>query len=376
MDKTLRPNFPKDRTLAVSKKDFEEEHVSKPSNAHPKTDVMGDLPPCLYLVTGHNSKDFLIDPNEFATTVGKSPEATITLNDNNLSPIHMKIVKLSKECLFVDRGKRDVCQFNGIQSRQAFKAHDSRVVIKLGKHWMVYDAREIGADSASINQNLKTTTSLEHESTPAKVTLQYKNRNFESDSDCLLIGTHQICDIRLYTESVAEFTALVYWNKNGVFIDKMGDCRGAVCVNRKRVTEPTKLQDGDEVSMGKDKIIVSLEGDIEKKAKAMFYQIDERPQLALTALNSEEPFTKALNTNNMYTAGRASTTDLHFDDPSVSRVHAKLMIREKFLTITDNESFNKVKVNMEEVAKSSVFAGDIIELGSLALLVHYDSVRF
>ena len=52
------------------------------------------------------------------------------------------------------------------------------------------------------------------------------------------------------------------------------------------------------------------------------------------------------------------------------------MVREKFLTVTDNESFNKVKVNMEEVPKASVFAGDIIELGSLALLIHYNSVRY
>lgn len=376
MDKTLRPNFPKDRTLAVSKKDFEQEHVSKPSNAHPKTDVMGNLPPCLYLVTGHTSKDFMIDPNEFVTTVGKSLEATIPLDDDSLSPIHMRIVKLSKECLFVDRGKRDICQFNGIQSRQAFKPLDSRVVIKLGNHWMVYDATELSATSATINKDVKSENVLSQEAMPGKVSLTHKNRAFESEKDCLIIGTHQICDIRLHTESVAEFTALVYWNKDGVFIDKMGACRAALCINRKRLTEATKLQDGDVLSMGKDTITISLEGDVDKRARSMFYQVEEKPQLALTALNSEEPFTKPLNANNMYTVGRSSTADLHLDDPSVSRVHAKIMAREKFLTITDNDSYNKVKVNMEEVSKASVFAGDILELGSLAILVHYNSVRF
>ena len=376
MEKTIRPRLPKDRTMAVSKKDFEQEHVSRPSAAHAKTDVMGDLPPCLYLVNGNNTVDFLIDTNDFITSVGKSPDATITLDDNNLSPIHLRIVKLSKECLFVDRGKRDICKFNGIPARQAFKALNSRVVIKLGDHWMIYDATDLSTHSATINKDVKSENSLSQETMPGKVILQYKNRAFESDKECLLIGTHQICDIRLHTEAVADFTALVYWNKHGVFIDKMGACRAAVCVNRKRVTEETKLEDGDEISMGKDRIIVNFEGNIEQRAKSMFYQIDEKPQLALTALNSEEPFTKALNVNNMYTIGRSTKADLHFDDPSVSRIHAKLMIREKFLTITDNESFNKVKVNMEEVPKASVFAGDIIELGNLALLVHYDSVRF
>jgi len=362
--------------MAVSKKDFEEEHVSKPNNAHAKTEVMTELPPCLYLVNGNTTVDFLIDTNEFITSVGKSPEATITLDDNSLSPIHLRIVKLSKECLFVDRGKRDICKFNGIQSRQAFKPLDSRVVIKMGNHWMVYDATELGAQSATINQDVKAENVLSQEAMPGVAILQYKNRTFETDNDCLLIGTHQVCDIRLHTESVADFAALVYWNKNGVFIDKMGASRAALCVNRKRVTEETKLEDGDEISMGKDRITFTCEGNIEERAHTMFGQINERPSLALTALNSEEPFTTALSTNNMYTVGRASTANLQFHDPSVSRIHAKLMVREKFMTVTDNESYNKVKVNMEEVPKASVFAGDILELGSLALLVHYNSVRF
>ena len=355
MEKTIRPRLPKDRTMAVTKTDFEEEHVSKPSAANLKTDVMADLPPCLYLVNGHTTVDFMIDTNEFITSVGKSPDATITLDDNSLSPIHLRIVKLSKECLFVDRGKRDICKFNGIQSRQAFKPLDSRVVIKLGNHWMVYDATELSTQSATINKDVKAENTLSQEAMPGKAMLQYKNRSFESEKDCLLIGTHQICDIKLHTESVAEFAALVYWNKQGVFIDKMGASRAALCVNRKRVTEETKLEDGDEISMGKDRITFTTEGDVEQRAHAMFSQIDARPQLALTALNSEEPFSTVLNTNNMYTVGRASTANLQFQDPSVSRIHAKLMIREKFLTVTDNESYNKVKVNMEEVAKASVF---------------------
>ena len=241
---------------------------------------------------------------------------------------------------------------------------------------MVYDATELGAQSATINKDLKEKNTLSQETMPGKISLKYRNRSFESEKNCLLIGSHQICDIRLHTESVADFTALVYWNKNGVFIDKMGACRAAVCVNRKRVTDETKLEDGDEISMGKDRIIVDFEGDVEQRASSLFNQIDEKPSLALTALNSEEPFTTPLHTNNMYTVGRASTADLQFNDPSVSRIHAKFMVREKFLTITDNESYNKVKLNMEEIAKASVFAGDIVELGSLALLVHYNSVRF
>ena len=52
------------------------------------------------------------------------------------------------------------------------------------------------------------------------------------------------------------------------------------------------------------------------------------------------------------------------------------MVREKFMSITDNDSYNKVKVNAEVCDKNTVFAGDIIELGDCALLVHYDAYKF
>ena len=366
MDKTIRPGFNKKRTQAVSKKDLANANIPRPGGTvDTKTQVMETLPPSVYLVNGHTSVDFPIDPNELVISVGKSPDATITLNDESLSPVHFMIVKLKNECLFLDRGKRDIVEFDGIKSRQACKPTNSRLTVKLGNHWLIYDAYDI-------KQKSQKTESPD----TAQVTLKYKNRSFSSSKDSLLIGTHQSCDIRLHTKTVAEFAAIVYWNKNGVFIDKMGASRAAVCLNRKRVMEATKINDGDEISMGQDRIDISIEGDVDKRAHGLFAQIEERPTLAITALNSPEPFTTPLIVNNNYTVGRSSTADFQFEEPSVSRIHAKLMVREKFLTVTDNESFNKVKVNMEEVPKASVFAGDIIELGSLALLIHYNSVRY
>ena len=375
MDKTMRPKFDKGRTMAVTKTDLPPDYVSpKPSTT--KTDVMADLPPCIYLVTGNTSKDFLIDTNEYLTSVGKSPEANITLESNSLSPIQLMIVKLNKECMFLDRGKRDILEINGVKSRQGCRPLNDRVVIKLENDWLVYDSSKLTTDTVSLKKNQEDDNQPPQSELPGKISLQYKNRTFDSTKDCLLIGRHQICDIRLHTEAVADFTALVYWNKDGVFIDKMGNCRAAVCVNRKRVIEPTKLHEGDIIELGKDKITVQFEGDVDKRAHSMFKQIQEKPDLALTVLNNPEPLTRTLRPNNIMTLGRATTADIQINDPSVSRVHAKIMVREKFLTITDNESYNKVKVNMEEVAKSSVFAGDIIELGSAAILIHYNAVRF
>ena len=373
LDRTIRPQFDKGRTQAVSKKAPSHELAKKPISAPLKTDIMDDLPPCIYLMTGNTSKEFLIDSNEFIFSVGKSQDANIALNDESLSPIHLRILKLNKECLFVDRGKRDILQFNGIQTRQAYKPLNCRMVIKLGEHWLIYDSTKLSVDESSLE---KKENVLPQAAMPGKVILNYKNIDVESDKDCILIGTNPICDIRLHTSSVANFAALVYWTKDGVFLNKMGASTAAVCLNRKRVSEAVKVQDGDIISMGKDQITIKLEGYIEKRAHAMFRQVEERPQLSLTALNSPEPLTIPLVLNNTITIGRASNANIQLDDPSVSRIHAKITVRDKFITITDNESYNKVKVNMEEMAKGSVFAGDIIELGSMALLLHYNSVRY
>ena len=275
----------------------------------------------------------------------------------------------------MDRGKRDILKFDGIHTRQAYKPIESRVVIRLGKHWLIYDATQITTDTVSLNQNL-VAKEMAESATPGKVSLSFHNKTFDSTKHSCLIGTHQMCDVRLHSDSVADFAALVYWDKDGVYLDKMGACRAAVCVNSKRVTNITKLEDGDTISFGRDEIRVSMEGDIEAKAHAMFGQVQTRPGLAMTVLSGAEAATYSLNTNSMYMIGRASTADIIVNGPSVSRMHAKIMVRDKFLSITDNNSFNKVKVNAEEVQKSTVFAGDIVELGDSALLLHYNATRF
>ena len=382
-DRTIRPKFDKGRTQSVSLPPRRNLKITKPymppaeeeAPAHKKTQVMGDLPPSLYLVTGSSSKDFPMDPNEFIISVGKDRKCDITIEDNQLSPTHLMMVKVQNNCLFMDRGKRDVLKFDGIHTRQACKDLESRVVIRLGKHWLVYDACSITTDTVSLNQDI-VSSALSQDALPGKVSFRFHNKFFETEKNACLIGTHPICDIKLFSDSAADFTALAYWDKEGVYFDRMGACRAAVCINSKRVTKLTKLEDGDVITVGRDEIQVTFEGDVESRAAAIYGQVEMKPGLALTILSGADTNTYSLNQNSQYVLGRASTADLIVNGPSVSRQHAKIMVRDKFLSITDNNSFNKVKVNAEVVEKATVFAGDIIELGDCAILVHYNAIKF
>ena len=260
MDKTLRPGMGDEldsNAAAGANKDLLKKEVVPSENS--QTRVIVDLPPALYMVTGSTCKEFPLDPDEFMYTVGRGSEANVKIDDNQLSPVHMIIMKLKNECLFMDRGKKDLLTFEGISTRQAFTPVESRLIVKLGQHWLIYEANSIvSTDTVSINQKL-VADELAKEGAPGRITLSYKGKDWTSSKDSCLIGTHSICDVRVFSDSAAAFTAMVFWNKDGVFIERMGQCRAALCVDGKRVNNPVKLEGGEVISIGREEIQVSFE---------------------------------------------------------------------------------------------------------------------
>lgn len=377
LDKTIRPELG-GRTngsvgIPTTKQILHKEQVTSES---PETRVMVDLPPAIYMVAGSSFREFHLDADDYEYTVGRSADATVTIDDNALSPIHLSIMKVKSECMFMDKGKRDLLEFDGKPTRQAFTPIESRQVIKIGQHWLIYEASNIlSLDTVSINRKM-IAEELSKSDLPGKVTVKYKNLEFESIKNSCLIGTHPICDVKIFSDSASAFTAMVYWTKDGIFIDRMGTCRAAVCVNAVRISKPVKLESGDVITVGKEEININFEGNVDARAFHLFNQVKERPELALTVLSGAEANTYPLMANSMYKIGRVSTADICVDSPSVSRSHCSLMVRDKMLSIQDNGSFNKTIVNREEVEKATVFPGDLIELGDVALLTHYNVTRF
>ena len=61
--------------------------------------------------------------------------------------------------------------------------------------------------------------------------------------------------------------------------------------------------------------------------------------------------------------GRAIAADIRLDDPTVSRKHARLVVRGEEVAILDDRSMNGVFVNGERVSEATLADGDEIVLG-------------
>lgn len=365
MDKTIRPDFGGGElpiTTSSPAKNFE-------------TKVIDDLPPALYLVTGAGSQEFPLDSDEFIVSVGKSPDADITLNDETLSPIHMMMVKIKSECLFMDRGKRDLLEFNGIKTRQAFTPIESRMIIRVGQNILIYEACNI-MNNVAIDQELSHITPLPQDIMPGKLVVDFNGQSWHSVKNTCLIGKHPICDIVLQDEHAADFSSMICWTREGINLERLGMSRSTISVNGVRLTHPHKLTPGCEVSIGNEKLSIKFKGDIGARCHTLFQHIPEKPEMALTVLNSEDGQSFPLAPNTTSIIGRMSSADVRINDPSLSRQHARVTARDKCLSIKDNGSYNKTMINREVIDWATVFPGDLIELGNCTLLAHYNVVRF
>ncbi len=68
-------------------------------------------------------------------------------------------------------------------------------------------------------------------------------------------------------------------------------------------------------------------------------------------------------------AGRSDRSDIFLGDVTVSREHARFVVDETGLTVTDAGSTNGTYVNMERVAEATLRPGDEVIIGKFHLRV-------
>ncbi len=67
-------------------------------------------------------------------------------------------------------------------------------------------------------------------------------------------------------------------------------------------------------------------------------------------------------------AGRAATADLRIDDPRVSRLHARIEMRDDGVHVEDLGSRNGTTVNGEATEGQRLTAGDEIRIGTASII--------
>ncbi len=78
-----------------------------------------------------------------------------------------------------------------------------------------------------------------------------------------------------------------------------------------------------------------------------------------------------LPVNSVYTIGRLPFSDIFVDDKTISRIHAKIDVRENHIVITDEGSTNGILVNGKKITHTVLEDKNTIELGNRKFIVRF-----
>lgn len=176
----------------------------------------------------------------------------------------------------------------------------------------------------------------------------------------IIIGRSRQCDIVLPSENVSRRHARLYTTRDGLFIEDLNSANGVI-VNGRRILKPEELTDNSSARLGD--YVLHIKG--ARKAE------EDRPVFVrLVGLNLSVTDQVFEITGNRTLVGRGKDCGLVLVDPSVSRVHAKIIVRpDGGVMIEDLGSANGVAVNDRLVKAWELHEGDKIRLGNLEFLV-------
>ena len=379
MEKTIPPNFdaPKGSSAETVFAPGVSETVG-PERALTHREVLSvpndkRLVPSFFVYEKNKIKHIEIPKDENIFRIGRGESNDIVLNDNTISDTQVAIVKMGDYCYFMDCGTKDCVSFNGVKKRQAVAKVDSRMVMKVGNSLLIYigiDCRMYDeTDSILLKRSL--ITSHGHRASEAEVLIKCDQGEWYSDSAPILVGSHNTCDYKVTGPQVQPFHFMVYFNKSGLFVEDLTHGTPGIKIDNLRLIGAKPVKEDCSIYIDKKCIFLYVYGDVKERCDALFGDLNEKANLAITNLkNSLEPVCLP-KTNERLSIGRSSESNIVIPDPSVSRIHAHVVIRDKCLFLVDNNSHNKTYINLKPITKATVIPGDIIEFGDTPFLLHY-----
>ena len=331
------------------------------------------LTPSFFIYEKGEVRKIQIEDGQTIFNIGTSPENEIIIQDENSSEVQVSIIRLGKQCYFMDCGDKDLVQFNGIQKRQEIIPAESRMVIKIGSTWVIY----IGIDHHKYDETdsvlLKRSLikCVKQKNSYGDVLLKLGNHEWYSSSAPILVGSHNSCDFRIDHMDVSPFHFIVYFSPVGLFVEDITHGRPGITVNDNRCRFPVSITQDSVIKIDKLEINLFLYGNIKDQCDFLYSELVRTPGLTLTHLKRANSFYALPQTSRKLTVGRSEDCNLVLVDNAASKIHAHILVRDKYLMIQDNNSTNGTFVNQTQVDKSHVKPGDILEMGDSCFLLHY-----
>ncbi len=145
-------------------------------------------------------------------------------------------------------------------------------------------------------------------------------------------------------------------NNNNFFIQDLESSNG-IHVNSKKipVNKPFEIFTGDRIKIASHELILL--------AEKLSVEKNNSPKLTSKKEDIEENFKDTIKKKNFINIGRLSTNDIVFDDPTVTRIHAKISYDNLNFWIEDLGSINHTFINGEEIkSKTKLKDSDVVTI--------------
>ena len=277
--------------------------------------------------------------------IGRAETNQIVVNSVDFKDEEVAIIKVGKEIFFQSIHEESHVSFNGLNTPLYIVPENSRVIVKLKQHYIIYDNR------ADIQQP--------HELTPHITVSTPEQQTAYSDLTPILIGSSSICELRVNDPKSHKIHAMVYWTQNGIKLN----------IYSKTQKQELNLDLPHEtlIQLYDSEFFIEYNGNISAKMKGLLNTDSSgHANYYLYDLNKQEtfyefqPFTKVL-------IGSEKTCQLPLSTEKLSRL---LFCTQNNRLLLENQSSScSCFVNGKAVNRQALHPGDLLKMDNHHFLI-------
>ena len=333
----------------------------------------GRLVPSFYIYKKNGTVEQVEIGDEPILKIGTGLECDVILDEPAIAECQVSILRVGDEAIFMDCGAKDIVQFNGVKRRQLVMPTESRVIIKVATTWIVYVGIDYHVYDETDSVLLKRSLYAPSEEALGDILIQHMDKEWYSNQSPILIGSHNTCDFRIDGTEVKPLHAIIYFTPDGVFIEDLTHGKPGIKVNDTPSIGIRPITEDIVINISGHDISLYVYEDLKGQCRKIFEGLNRQPTLVLRDLQDPDtPIIELPESRQKLSIGRDESCNIVLNHTSVSRQHAFLQSRGKYLHLMDNDSSNKTHINLQPIEKSTAIPGDIVGFGSTKFLLQYE----